>query len=196
MSKGKKKMEIYGSDIRGGSSMKGGPWTGGSFLRRWGAQSIGREWVGFKFRTTPGTENTRKRPLFIYFIFSTKLIKDVAVGDDDFRWTTLTLPYPSDGSNDDDWMKDRPSGLYKSDKDVAVGDDDYSGRHWLSHTHRMDLMMRTEWKTVLQDSTNLLVRMIIGGLYWLSHTHRMDVQVGAGAVRRCVLSDVQRSRAT
>jgi hypothetical protein len=32
MSKGKKKMEIYGSDIREGSSMKGGPWTGGSFL--------------------------------------------------------------------------------------------------------------------------------------------------------------------
>ena len=28
MSKGKKKMEIYGSDIRGGSSMKGGPLNG------------------------------------------------------------------------------------------------------------------------------------------------------------------------
>jgi hypothetical protein len=27
-------MEIYGSDIRGGSSMKMGPWTGGSFLLR------------------------------------------------------------------------------------------------------------------------------------------------------------------
>jgi hypothetical protein len=36
MSKGRKKMEIYGLDIRGGSSMKGGPWTGGSFLHlRW-----------------------------------------------------------------------------------------------------------------------------------------------------------------
>jgi hypothetical protein len=32
MSKGEKKIEIYGSDIRGGSSMKGGPWTGGRFL--------------------------------------------------------------------------------------------------------------------------------------------------------------------
>jgi hypothetical protein len=32
MSKGKKKLEIYGSDIRKRSSMKGSPWTGGSFL--------------------------------------------------------------------------------------------------------------------------------------------------------------------
>jgi hypothetical protein len=51
MSKGKKKMKIYGSDIRGGSSMKGGPWTGGSFLRRtssdqsWPSTVVQQYWV-------------------------------------------------------------------------------------------------------------------------------------------------------
>jgi hypothetical protein len=32
------------------------------------SQSNGREWVGFKRQTTPGTENTRKLQLF-YFIY-------------------------------------------------------------------------------------------------------------------------------
>ena len=30
------------------------------------SKDIGREWVGFRFRTTPGRENTRKRHLFIF----------------------------------------------------------------------------------------------------------------------------------